>query len=96
MRRQTDKHDCFSTIRMFASAVTDNIEERFPDLLVWSSLRIFDPHAYSSKVTQLRGFGEENVKILLDHFSQPKGIDGVDFKELINQSAFQREWPIFK
>ena len=78
---------------MFASTVTDNIEERFPDLFVWSSLRIFDPHAYSSKVTQLRGFGEENVKI---HFSQPKAIDGVDFKELISQSAFQRGWPIFK
>ena len=51
VQRQTDEHDCFSTIRMFVSVVIDNIKERFPDLPVWSSLRIFDPHAYPPKVT---------------------------------------------
>ena len=96
VQRERDECECFASIRMFASAVIDNLEDRFPDLPIWSSLRIFDPLSYPSKVSQLRGFGEGNVKTLLDHFGQPKVVGGVEFKEIINQSAFLREWPIFK
>ena len=64
--------ECFASIRMFASAVVDNLEDRFPDLPIWSSLRIFDPLSYPSKVSQLRGFGNENVKTLMNHFGEPK------------------------
>ena len=96
LQRERDECECFASIGMFASAVIDNLEDRFPDLTIWSSLRIFDPLSYPSKVSELRGFGEENVKTLLDHFGQPKVIAGVEFKEIINQSAFLREYPIFK
>ena len=96
VQRETDECECFASIHMFASAVVDNLEDRFPDLPIWSSLRIFDPLSNPSKVSKLRGFGDENVKTLLNHFGEPKVVDGVEFKEVINQSAFLREWTIFK
>ena len=96
VQRDRDECECFASMRSFANAVISNLEDRFPDLPVWSSFKIFDPQSYPSKVTQLRGFGEENVKILLKHFGEPKVIDEVVFKEVVNPAGFQREWPIFK
>ena len=96
LRKKSDDQECFSSIRAFASAVIHNLEDRFPNLPVWSSFKIFDPLSYPSKAIQLRGFGEENVDILMDHFGLPKVVDGVEYKEVINPSLFRREWPIFK
>ena len=94
--KPSDRQECFTSIRLFAEAVVHNIEERFPDLPIWSSLRIFDSLSYPSKATQLRGFGNEHVKILMDHFGQGKMVDGIEFEPMIDSSTFQREWTIFK
>ena len=59
-------------------------------------MKIFDPTSYPSKATQLRGFGKEDVDILISHFGTPKVIDNVVYKELVDPSLFQREWPVFK
>ena len=75
VQRETDECECFASIHMFASAVVDNLEDRFPDLPIWSSLRIFDPLSNPSKVSKLRGFGDENVKTLLNHFGEPKVVE---------------------
>ena len=73
-----------------------NIDERFPNLPLWSSMKIFDPTSYPSKATQLRGFGKEDIGILISHFGTPKVIDNVVYKELVDPSLFQRKWPVFK
>ena len=96
IQRSSDEHECFTSMRTFAAAVVSNIEERFPDLPIWSALKIFDPLSYPSKATQLRGFGSQNVLTLMDYFGKPKVIDGREYKELVDPSLFQREWPSFK
>lgn len=95
-KKSSDEQECFSTIRMFATTVVNNIEERFPNLPIWSSFKIFDPLSYPSKATELRVFGNDNMKILMNHFGQAKIVDGNEFPEIVNPSDFQREWPIFK
>ena len=92
-KSSSDEQHCYTSMGSFADAIVRNIEERFPDLPLWSSFRIFDPQSYPSKTIQLRGFGNEEVSILLDH---SKVVGSQQFNELINPSEFQKEWPIFK
>ena len=80
----------FCNICQFAKAVILNIEERFSDLPLWSSMKI------ASYPTQLHEFGNEDVDILLSHFSKSQVVDNVVHKEVVDTSLFQREWPIFK
>ena len=94
--RSSDEQQCFTSIRIFAEAVIANIEERFPDVVIWSSLKIFDPVSYPTRATQLRGFGKQGMQMLMDHFGKPKVVNNKEYKEVIDPSLFQREWPIFK
>ena len=72
VRKQSDDHQCYSSILQFAEAVIINLEQRFPDLPIWSSLKIFDPISYPNKTTSLRGFGKDDVERLMAHFGTPK------------------------
>ena len=95
-KRPMDKQECFSSIHQFGKEVVQNIKERFPDLPVWSSMKIFDPQSYPTKSTMLRSFGTEEIETLIDHFGKAKVVDGVSYKELVDPICIQREWPVFK
>ena len=72
---------------MFAEGVIVNLEEGFPDLPIWSSFRIFNPSSYPSKAAQLRGFGNENVTVLLEYFGKAKIFNDIEFKAMIEPLA---------
>ena len=65
-----------------------NINERFPDFPVLSSMKIFDPQSYLTKSTMLRSFGTEE---LIDHFGKTKVIDGVSYNELLDPTCLLLE-----
>ena len=88
--RSSDEQQCFTSIRMFAEAVIANIEERFPDLAIWSSLKIFDPVSYPTRATQLRGFGKQDMQTLMDHFGKPKVVNSKEYKEVIDPSLLSQ------
>ena len=72
VRKQSDDQQFYSSICQFAEAVIINLEQRFPDLPIWSSLKIFDPISYPNKTTSLRGIGKDDVDRLMAHFGTPK------------------------
>ena len=96
IKNSSDEHECFTSIRNFTEAVVQNLEDRFPDLPIWSAFKIFDPQSYSSKTTSLRDFGKKEMITIVDHFCTPKFGDGIEYDEIIDQALFQREWPVFK
>ena len=95
-KRPMDEQECFSSIHQFAKEVVQNIKERFPDLPVWSPMKIFDPQSYPTKSTMLRIFGTEEIEALIDHFGKAKVVNGVSYKQLVDPTCIQREWPVFK
>ena len=44
----------------------------------------------------LRSFGTEEIETLIDHFGKAKVVDCVSYKELVDPTCIQREWPVFK
>ena len=96
IKSSSDEHECFTSIRNFTEAVVQNLEDRFPDLPIWSAFKILDPQSYPSKATSLRDFGKKEVITIVDHFCTPKFGDGIEYDEIIDQALFQREWPVFK
>ncbi|KAF3841167.1 hypothetical protein F7725_007029, partial [Dissostichus mawsoni] len=67
-----------------------NIEDRFPDIGLFSAFRIFDPRCLPRDNTERARFGRDELRTILDHLC-PAGREPI-----VDTDTCSTEWPPFK
>ncbi|KAK1876031.1 Zinc finger protein 862 [Dissostichus eleginoides] len=74
----------------FLDTLIQNIEDRFPDIGLFSAFRIFDPRCLPQDNTERARFGCDELRTILDHLC-PAGREPI-----VDTDTCSTEWPLFK
>ncbi|KAF3836206.1 hypothetical protein F7725_028764 [Dissostichus mawsoni] len=74
----------------FLDTLIQNIEDRFPDIGLFSAFRIFDPRCLPRDNTERARFGRNELRTILDHLCPAGREPNVD------TDTCSTEWPPFK
>jgi hypothetical protein len=55
-------------IKLYASALDEELTDRFPNEALNEAFRIFTPNTFPSELGELDEYGEESLKVLLSHY----------------------------
>ncbi|CAG8533687.1 9865_t:CDS:2 [Cetraspora pellucida] len=80
----------------YASIVTTEIRNHFPDCPLLATMKILNPVEWSCKKEELLEFGNDELQVLLNHYGSLKTINGQNFLSLVDSDSCIVEWSDFK